>query len=226
MESSDSSLFSTKALQIIEELRSELEHCHSDLQTDEELFAEKMDEMSDLRLSCSELLAEKERLEEMCLMAQETERLLRHDLAQVLEKLSSMKTKLISKDETIDMQKQLLEGLQRIESNQYSSSGQKLEPAVQSDIGSHEESKTHQTDVTVTCSSKVIAHDKDGGDLETEKLMETDLTLVEKTSGDLLEADPFEFSSNRSLLVGKVKTSSIEVWHPFRLSLHTIGTCL
>jgi DNA invertase Pin-like site-specific DNA recombinase len=60
-------------METIRLLRSELERCHADLQTDEELFAEKVDELSEVQSAYSQLLREKERLEEMWLAAQEKE---------------------------------------------------------------------------------------------------------------------------------------------------------
>ena len=60
-------------METIRLLRRELEQCHADLQTDEELFAEKVDELSEVQSAYSQLLREKERLEEMWLAAQEKE---------------------------------------------------------------------------------------------------------------------------------------------------------
>ena len=60
-------------METIRLLRRELEQCHADLQTDEELFAEKVDELSEIQSAYSQLLREKERLEEMWLAAQEKE---------------------------------------------------------------------------------------------------------------------------------------------------------
>ena len=60
-------------METIRLLRRELERCHADLQTDEELFAEKMEEMSQLQAAYNQLLREKERLEEMWMAAQENE---------------------------------------------------------------------------------------------------------------------------------------------------------
>ena len=60
-------------METIRLLRRELERCHADLQTDEELFAEKMEEMSQLHAAYNQLLREKERLEDMWMAAQENE---------------------------------------------------------------------------------------------------------------------------------------------------------
>ena len=68
-----SSVLTERAMETIRLLRRELERCHADLQTDEELFAEKMDELSQLQSAYNQLLREKERLEEMWLASQENE---------------------------------------------------------------------------------------------------------------------------------------------------------
>ena len=68
-----SSALTERATETIRLLRRELERCHADLQTDEELFAEKVDELSEVQSAYSQLLREKERLEEMWLAAQEKE---------------------------------------------------------------------------------------------------------------------------------------------------------
>ena len=68
-----SSILTERAMETIRLLRKELERCHADLQTDEELFAEKVDELSEVQSTYSQLLREKERLEEMWLAAQEKE---------------------------------------------------------------------------------------------------------------------------------------------------------
>ena len=66
-------------METIRQLRRELERCHSDLQTDEELFAEKIEELNQLQSAYNQLVREKERLEEMWLAAQENEgTILRH----------------------------------------------------------------------------------------------------------------------------------------------------
>jgi len=57
---------SKRALETIELLRSELERCHVDLETDEELFAEKVEELNELLMKYNLLLQEKERIEAMC----------------------------------------------------------------------------------------------------------------------------------------------------------------
>jgi len=56
---------SKRALETIELLRSELERCHVDLETDEELFAEKVEELNELLMKYNLLLQEKERIEAM-----------------------------------------------------------------------------------------------------------------------------------------------------------------
>ena len=66
-------MLTERAMETIRLLRRELERCHADLQTDEELFAEKMDELSELQSAYNQLLREKERLEEIWLAAQENE---------------------------------------------------------------------------------------------------------------------------------------------------------
>ena len=83
-------------------LQSELEQCHVDLETDEELFAEKVDELNSLKSNYDTLLQEKERIEQMWTAATETEGQLRQDVGQLLEKLSSLERELSSRDSTIE----------------------------------------------------------------------------------------------------------------------------
>ena len=68
-----SSVLTERAMETIRQLRRELERCHADLQTDEELFAEKIEELNQLQSAYNQLVREKERLEEMWLAAQENE---------------------------------------------------------------------------------------------------------------------------------------------------------
>ena len=60
-------------METIRQLRRELERCQTDLQTDEELFAEKIDELNQLQFAYNQLVREKERLEESWLESQENE---------------------------------------------------------------------------------------------------------------------------------------------------------
>ena len=83
-------------------LQSELEQCHVDLETDEELFAEKVDELNSLKSNYDALLQEKERIEQMWTIAMETEGQLRQDVGQLLERLSSLERELSSRDSTIE----------------------------------------------------------------------------------------------------------------------------
>ena len=154
---------SAKALQTIDLLRSELEHCHADLQTDEELFAEKLDEIAELQQSYSEVAAEKERLESMWLAAQESEEQLRTELKKVLDQLRAVEDELAGRDRVIQQQKDLL-------------SGQKGE-----------------------------------GLLVDEQELPHEGREIPIAGGDERGDDHGKFSANRSLIVGKVSTSTLEV---------------
>ena len=88
------SLLTERAMETIRLLRRELERCQSDLQTDEELFAEKTEELSRLQSAYNVLLKEKGRLEEMWLASQEKEGLLESEVYQLKAHLSSMARKL------------------------------------------------------------------------------------------------------------------------------------
>ena len=70
---SPSSVLTERAMETIRLLRRELERCQVDLQTDEELFAEKIEELNQLQLAYNQLVREKERLEKMWLASQENE---------------------------------------------------------------------------------------------------------------------------------------------------------
>ena len=89
-ESEPPSLLTERAMETIRLLRRELERCQSDLQTDEELFAEKTEELSRLQSAYNVLLKEKGRLEEMWLASQEKEGLLESEVYQLKAHLSSM----------------------------------------------------------------------------------------------------------------------------------------
>ena len=94
-----SSLLTERALETIRLLRRELERCHGDLQTDEELFAEKTEELSQLQSAYSLLLKEKGRLEEAWLASQENEGLLESEVYQLKEHLSVMAAQLAEREE-------------------------------------------------------------------------------------------------------------------------------
>ena len=85
-------------METIKLLRRELEQCQIDLQTDEELFAEKSEELSQLQAAYNRLVKEKERLEEMWLAAQENEGLLESEVYQLKEHLSAMARQLVGRE--------------------------------------------------------------------------------------------------------------------------------
>lgn len=84
------SLLTARAMETIKLLRRELERCQVDLQTDEELFAEKTEELNQLQSAYNRLLREKETLEEMWLTAQENEGLLESEVFQLREHVTAM----------------------------------------------------------------------------------------------------------------------------------------
>lgn len=83
-------LASRKAEETISLLRSELEQCRVDLCTDEQVFAEKMEEVAELQSTCSVLAREKERAEAMWLAAQESEADLQVQVEQMAKKLVAL----------------------------------------------------------------------------------------------------------------------------------------
>ena len=206
-----------------------------------------MDEMADLQLNYSELMAEKERLEAMWLAAQESEGLLRSELEQFLQQLVSMESELIARDEIIRLQKELLESHPGADTNQYRrdtvSYDQKSvtqdykvkyehyeqELTHQSNIEHNEQELTHRScngQSNIQCNEQGSTHSK--GQSKTEH-NEQGLTLnkddgpnnkseervnhVQTEEVETVSVVPLSsgFSANRSLLVGRVKTSSLEV---------------
>ncbi len=89
---------SRHAAETIELLRSALEKCHVDLETDEELFAEKVEELNDLQSSYSLLLSEKEKIEEIWRSARETEGQLTSELGELLERIAKLEEELMARD--------------------------------------------------------------------------------------------------------------------------------
>lgn len=96
--SSSSSLLTERAMETIRLLRREVERCQIDLQTDEELFAEKTEELGQLQMAYNLLLKEKETLEVMWLTAQENEGLLESEVFQLREHLAAMARQLAEKE--------------------------------------------------------------------------------------------------------------------------------
>ena len=101
-----SSVLTERAMETIRLLRRELERCQIDLQTDEELFAEKTEELSQLQSAYSRLLKEKENLENMWLAAQENEGLLQSEVFQLKEHLTAMARQLSEKENQSDRQRE------------------------------------------------------------------------------------------------------------------------
>ena len=85
----------------IEQLQSELEQCLVDLRTDEELFAEKFDELSALRGNYDHLLQEKGRMESLWSAAKEMEAKLQQMVAELMDTVSVLKMDLAAKEATI-----------------------------------------------------------------------------------------------------------------------------
>ena len=85
----------------IERLQSELEQCHLDLQTDEELFSEKVDELGAMWGSYERLLQERDRVETLWAAARETEAKLRQTITDLAQTVSSLELELVAKETTI-----------------------------------------------------------------------------------------------------------------------------
>ena len=82
-------------------LRAELERCQVDLETDEELFAEKVEELNQLQSNYDLLLKERERTESMWSLARETEVKFQMEVEQLLEKLARMERELSARETVI-----------------------------------------------------------------------------------------------------------------------------
>ena len=99
-------------METIRLLRRELERCQVDLQTDEELFAEKMKEQNQLQSAYNRLLREKESLEEMWLTAQENEGLLKSEVFHLREQLTAMARQLAERGQVNEEKEREKDSLQ------------------------------------------------------------------------------------------------------------------
>lgn len=71
-------------------LQAELEHCRADLKTDEQAFAEKAEEATELQFTCEVLVREKARAEAMWVAAQESEAELQEQMEQLQRRLAAL----------------------------------------------------------------------------------------------------------------------------------------
>jgi len=200
---------SKRALETIELLRSELERCHVDLETDEELFAEKVEELNELLMKYNLLLQEKERIEAMCLSAKETEVQLRWEVQQLLERLSTMESRL-SDFQSVTQQQQSdseEESLKSHSSEEHDLGDGGLVVGIQASLANPVEPELETTLIN------------------SDELEPGSEVLVEDSSDNLLQEEneffpPFQtreladFMANRSLLKGQVETSRMEVRSP------------
>lgn len=188
---SSSSPVSKRAMETIALLRRQLEQCQIDLQTDEELFAEKTDELNELQTSYEELVREKERIEALWLTAQESEGLLQSELHQVYQQVSLMAKELSSKEEVLEKQREWIERWQHGEGRS------EIEKIEREDI----EEDPMPSEVLLMPGPSV------GGVSE-----ERGVAMGEgETPRPLQTPEMEEFMYSRSVLQGKVKTGSMEV---------------
>ena len=186
-------------------LRSELERCQVDLETDEELFAEKVEEVNELQKNYNLLLQEKERIERLWVSAKETETRLQSEVQQLLEKLFSMESELSEQEAIIQQQRDSLE--KENEKGGVLSAKEhitRLSVGVQAFLATPMESEPE----TRETSSDKMEH-------QSEVLMEEDNSVdslqEESRIVPLLQQTLVDFTANRSLLEGKVETSRMEV---------------
>ena len=206
MAAASQSPVSKRALETIELLRSELERCQVDLETDEELFAEKVEEVNELQKNYDLLLQEKERIERLWVSAKETETRLQSEVQQLLEKLFSMENELSEREAVIQQRRDSLEkedetgGVLSVKDHVT-----RLSVGVQASLATSVESESE----TRETSSDKLEH-------QSEVLIEEEDNSVDSLQGEggfvpLLQQTLVDFTANRSLLDGKVETTRMEV---------------
>ena len=206
MAAASQSPVSKRALETIELLRSELERCQVDLETDEELFAEKVEEVNELQKNYDLLLQEKERIERLWVSAKETETRLQSEVQQLLEKLFSMENELSEREAVIQQRRDSLEkedetgGVLSMKDHVT-----RLSVGVQASLATSVESESE----TREASSDKLEH-------QSEVLIEEEDNSVDSLQGEggfvpLLQQTLVDFTANRSLLDGKVETTRMEV---------------
>ena len=207
-----SSPVSKRALETIELLRSELERCHVDLETDEELLAEKVEELNELLMKYNLLLQEKERIEAMCLSAKETEVQLRWEVQQLLERLFTMESRL-SEFQSVTQQQQRDSEEERHKSHsskEHDLGDGGLVVGIQASLAN-----AIEPELETTCTL-----------INSDELEPGSKVLVEGSSADLFQeenefvplfqtSELADFMANRSLLEGQVETSRMEVRSPY-----------
>ena len=193
---------SKRALETIELLRSELERCQVDLETDEELFAEKVEEVNELQKNYDLLLQEKDRIERLWVSAKETENRLQSEVQQLLEKLFSMESELSEQEAIIQHQRDSLEKENEKE-DVHSAKGHitRLSVGVQATPMESEPETRETTSDKMEHQSEVL----------TEEDNSVDSLQEESRFVPLLQQTLVDFTANRSLLEGKVETSTMEV---------------
>lgn len=200
---------SKRALETIELLRSELERCHVDLETDEELFAEKVEELNELLMKYNLLLQEKERIEAVCLSAKETEVQLRWEVQQLLERLSTMESRL-SEFQSVTQQQQRDSEEER----------RKSHSSKEHDLGDGGLVVGVQASL-----AKPVEPELETTLINSDELEPGSEVLVEGSSANLFQeenefvplfqtSELADFMANRSLLEGHVETSRMEVRSP------------
>ena len=207
MAAASQSPVSKRALETIELLRSELERCQVDLETDEELFAEKVEEVNELQKNYDLLLQEKERIERLWVSAKETETRLQSEVQQLLEKLFSMENELSEREAVIQQRRDSLEkedetgGVLSVKDHVT-----RLSVGVQASLATSVESESE----TREASSDKLEHQSEVL-IEEEEDNSVDSLQGEGGFVPLLQQTLVDFTANRSLLDGKVETTRMEV---------------
>ena len=205
MAAASQSPVSKRALETIELLRSELERCQVDLETDEELFAEKVEEVTELQKNYDLLLQEKERIERLWVSAKETETRLQSEVQQLLEKLFSMENELSEREAVIQQRRDSLEKEDEKRVLSVKDHVTRLSVGVQASLATSVESESE----TRETSPDKMEH-------QSEVLIEEEDNSVDSLQGEggfvpLLQQTLVDFTANRSLLDGKVETTRMEV---------------
>lgn len=198
----------------IEQLQSELERCLIDLQTDEELFTEKANELSALQGSYDHLLEEKDRMESLWTAAKEMESKLQQMVSELMDTVSVLKVDLADKEATILQ----LKAQSSTERPQFSVGASMVHHP--GDGGYAQEGISSHTSLTYSDVTDRCADDKGRLEARHEKremyeYVSEDDSLVEEGERDGEEESGVsifsDFLENCTVLRGKVETCQPEV---------------
>ena len=182
---------SSKAAETISLLRTELVRCHQDLQTDEQAFAEKIEEITELQSVCHALSRDKERAEAMWLATQESEAELQMQVEELLRKLAELKKGGRREEVGVVMLEDSLveEGVKTTAE----------EMGVTEGCGEVVKSGYNEDSIREEKSLNAHADSLTGG------------VALPREGQPSLSPEEERFKATRSLILGKVKTDSLEV---------------